>query len=69
MSMFRTLLVTIWAATICLATPTPMRVEGEKTDLLVKKGIELAESRGLEKRLSVGFSMEKTWNNEVLFGG
>ncbi|KAK9783547.1 hypothetical protein SCAR479_00106 [Seiridium cardinale] len=72
MGMFRTLVAVTWAAMACVASPVPMEVAvlgDANTDFLVKKGIELAQSRGLERRLSADFSMEKTWDNEVLFGG
>lgn len=68
----RSFLVVAWAATMCLAVPNPIGasvVQVGTADLMVKKGVELAQSRGLEKRLSADFSMEKTWNDEVLFGG
>ncbi|KAK9421148.1 hypothetical protein SUNI508_05996 [Seiridium unicorne] len=72
MGMLRTLVTVTWAAMACVASPVPMEVAvlgDTNTDPLVKKGIELAQSRGLERRLSADFSMEKTWDNEVLFGG
>jgi hypothetical protein len=36
---------------------------------IIRKGIELAQSRGLERRLTADFSMVKAWDNEILFGG
>ncbi|KAI0127617.1 hypothetical protein BJ170DRAFT_380871 [Xylariales sp. AK1849] len=66
------ILALTWAVVACLASPMPLEVSAlssQDTDLLVRKGIELAQSRELEKRLSADFSMEKTWDNEVLFGG
>jgi hypothetical protein len=62
-----------WATAACVASPMPAlelsRLSSPETDLLVRKGIELAQSRELEKRLEAEFSMEKSWDNEVLFGG
>ena len=54
-----------------MATPMPLEVmalTSPETDLLMRKGIKLAGTRDLEKRLSADFSMDKTWENEVLFG-
>ncbi|KAI0481691.1 hypothetical protein F4859DRAFT_475642 [Xylaria cf. heliscus] len=39
------------------------------TELLIHEGIKLARSQDLEKRASADFSLERSWNNEVLFGG
>jgi hypothetical protein len=44
-------------------------VGGPDTELLVREGIKLARSRDIEKRVEADFSLDRTWNNEVLFGG
>ncbi|ORY70069.1 uncharacterized protein BCR38DRAFT_405721 [Pseudomassariella vexata] len=61
-----------WVITACLASPMALDLSvlnAPDADLLVREGIALANSRDLEKRLSADFSMEKTWKDEVLFGG
>ncbi|KAI1816780.1 hypothetical protein GGS20DRAFT_593994 [Poronia punctata] len=59
-------------ATTCYASPTPSldltALNSPETELLVRQGIILARSQELEKRASADFSLEKSWNNEVLFG-
>ncbi|KAI0166576.1 hypothetical protein GGR57DRAFT_447181 [Xylariaceae sp. FL1272] len=60
------------AAVPALATPMPMielGLSAPETELLVQEGIKLAQTRDLDKRISADFSLERTWNNEVLFGG
>ncbi|KAI1169974.1 hypothetical protein F4777DRAFT_570988 [Nemania sp. FL0916] len=56
----------------CYATPTPMvelsPINSPETELLVYEGIKLARSQDVEKRVSADFSLERSWNNEVLFG-
>lgn len=68
-----TLLLLSLAAVGELATPMPiLELTGPsapETELLVREGIKLAQSRDLEKRLEADFSLDRTWNNEVLFGG
>lgn len=67
------LLPALMAASPCYAGPVPMLdlalVNSPETDLLVREGINLARSLDLAKRASADFSLEKSWNNEVLFGG
>ena len=63
-------LAVLTAALACLASPTPLEVTAlgpSQTDRLVQEGIELARSSGLEKRITADFSMDKAWNNTVLF--
>lgn len=72
MGLSRTLLAAAWAVATCLANPVPVELvvgDSSQADLLVRRGIELAQSRGLEKRLSADFSLANTWDNQVLFGG
>ncbi|KAI0429183.1 hypothetical protein F5Y09DRAFT_357081 [Xylaria sp. FL1042] len=67
------LLSTLIAVPLSHAGPTPILdlspVGSPETELLVREGIKLARSQDLEKRASADFSLERTWNNEVLFGG
>lgn len=42
------------------------------TELLVREGIKLSrdlDGRGLQKRVEAAFPLDRSWNNEVLFGG
>ncbi|KAI0105531.1 hypothetical protein GGR51DRAFT_192594 [Nemania sp. FL0031] len=69
------LLSSLMAAWPCYASPMPMPMVGfslensPETELLVREGINLARSLDVEKRASADFSLEKSWNNEVLFSG
>lgn len=63
-------LAVLAAALTCLASPAPLEATAlgsPQTDRLVQEGIELARSSGLEKRITADFSMDKAWNNTVLF--
>ncbi|KAK5631762.1 hypothetical protein RRF57_007476 [Xylaria bambusicola] len=55
------------------AGPTPIldlsAIGSPETELLVREGIKLARNQDIEKRASADFSLERSWNNEVLFGG
>ncbi|KAI0417321.1 hypothetical protein F5X98DRAFT_387371 [Xylaria grammica] len=64
----------LMAASSCHTSPTPIldlsAVGSLDTELLVREGIKLARSQeDVEKRVSADFSLERSWNNEVLFGG
>ncbi|KAF2969135.1 hypothetical protein GQX73_g4441 [Xylaria multiplex] len=65
--------ISLMAASSCHASPTPildlLAMSSPETELLVREGIKLARSQDIEKRISADFSLEKSWNNEVLFGG
>ncbi|KAI1128050.1 hypothetical protein F5Y10DRAFT_181847 [Nemania abortiva] len=67
------LLSSLMAASLCYASPTPILdlslVNSPETELLVREGINLARSLDIEKRASADFSLENSWNNEVLFSG
>lgn len=47
----------------------PLARRSPDTELLIHEGIKLARSQDVEKRASADFSLDKSWNNEVLFGG
>jgi hypothetical protein len=64
----------VWAAlgAVCRASPVvydvPLNDAGG--ELMVREAIaRTVRTPHLEKRLSADFSMEKSWNNEVLFSG
>ncbi|KAJ8105199.1 hypothetical protein ONZ43_g7521 [Nemania bipapillata] len=67
------LLSSLLAAWPCYASPMPVLdlslVNSPETELLVREGINLARSLDVQKRASADFSLEKSWNNQVLFGG
>ncbi|KAI0537343.1 hypothetical protein GGR58DRAFT_351897 [Xylaria digitata] len=67
------LFTSLTVALSCYASPTPIldlsAMGSPETELLVREGIKLARSQDIEKRISADFSLEKSWNNEVLFGG
>ncbi|KAI1281250.1 hypothetical protein F5Y07DRAFT_395735 [Xylaria sp. FL0933] len=73
MKLNKILLSTLIAAPLSHAGGTPILdlalVGSPETELLVREGIKLARSQDIEKRASADFSLERTWNNEVLFGG
>ncbi|KAI1326057.1 hypothetical protein F5Y16DRAFT_376286 [Xylariaceae sp. FL0255] len=56
-----------------IASPTPLRdltlAGSPETNLLVREGIRLSQSRDLEKRIEADFSLDRSWDNVVLFGG
>ncbi|KAI0402731.1 hypothetical protein F4802DRAFT_617441 [Xylaria palmicola] len=39
------------------------------TELLINEGIKFARSQDVDKRATADFSLERSWSNEVLFGG
>ena len=57
-------------ASVACGSPTPLALTlaRPQTDLAVRGAMDLAEHH-LEKRLSADFSLDKAWNNEVLFAG
>ncbi|TPX15560.1 uncharacterized protein E0L32_004258 [Thyridium curvatum] len=63
-----------WALS-CAASPAPLVMPispgpSSMTELEMREALELAtRTQHLEKRLSADFSMDKTWDNEVLFQG
>ncbi|KAI1861000.1 hypothetical protein JX265_009619, partial [Neoarthrinium moseri] len=67
------LVVVAWSVASSWASPLSSSDfalhSSSETDLMIRRGIELAHTRELEKRLSEEFSMDKTWDNETLFGG
>lgn len=58
-------------ASVATASPTPVDVSVGKpiNDLHFREALEVAHTPHLEKRLSADFSMDKTWDNDVLFSG
>ena len=56
------------AGSFCAASPTAMDVK-ILNELAVRDPMEITRSGHLEKRLSADFSLERQWNDEVLFGG
>ncbi|KAK0722988.1 hypothetical protein B0T26DRAFT_811572 [Lasiosphaeria miniovina] len=62
-----------WAGmllTLCSASPVEViAVKRPQHDLMFREALELAHRPRLDKRLEADFSMEKAWNNEVLFAG
>ncbi|KAI1353169.1 hypothetical protein F5Y01DRAFT_323609 [Xylaria sp. FL0043] len=73
MKLSNVILSTLIAAPLSHAGPTPILdlspVGSPETELLVREGIKLARRQDIEQRASADFSLERTWNNEVLFGG
>ncbi|KAI1312147.1 hypothetical protein F5Y03DRAFT_265553 [Xylaria venustula] len=73
MKLDRVLFCTLIVASSSHAGPTPILdlspVGSPDTELLVREGIKFARSQDIEKRASADFSLEKSWDNEVLFGG
>lgn len=73
MKIHTVLLSALVAASSSYAGPTPIvdlsPIGSPDTELLVREGIRLARSQDIEKRASADFSLERSWNNEVLFGG
>ncbi|KAH8160908.1 hypothetical protein CIB48_g7337 [Xylaria polymorpha] len=73
MQLKKTLLSSLLAASSCYASPARFfdlsPVGSPDTELLIHEGIKLARSQDVEKRASADFSLDKSWNNEVLFGG
>ncbi|KAI0914368.1 hypothetical protein F4823DRAFT_351484 [Ustulina deusta] len=73
MKLNKVLLSTLVAASSSHAGPTPVldlsSVGPPETELLVREGIKLARRQDVEKRASADFSLERSWDNEVLFGG
>ncbi|KAK7917966.1 hypothetical protein PG985_009840 [Apiospora marii] len=69
----RPLVAALVAAAGCLASPTPPLevsvLRSDQTDALVQKGVDLAHTSQLERRLKADFSMARSWNHEVLFNG
>ncbi|KAI1735558.1 hypothetical protein F4680DRAFT_469923 [Xylaria scruposa] len=67
------LLSSLWATASCYASPARILdlspVTSPDTDILIHEGIKLARSQDVEKRVSADFSLERSWNNEVLFSG
>ncbi|KAI0527880.1 hypothetical protein F5B22DRAFT_8836 [Xylaria bambusicola] len=67
------LLSALIAVSSSRAGPTPVldlsTIGSAETELLVREGINFARSQDIEKRASADFSLERSWNNEVLFGG
>ncbi|KAK8057895.1 hypothetical protein PG996_011832 [Apiospora saccharicola] len=66
-------LAALLVAAGCLASPiAPLEVSvlrSDQTDALVQKGVDLAHTSPLERRLKADFSMARSWNHEVLFSG
>ncbi len=65
-----------WAAlaAVCAASPTPLDVSSkparDEEQLAVREALaETIRSPHLEKRLSADFSMDRSWQDEVLFSG
>jgi hypothetical protein len=54
-------------AAACYASP--IDVASKDPELLVREGIKLARSQDIQKRIQADFPLDRTWNNEVLFGG
>lgn len=51
-------------------SPAPLDLTGydaPDVDLLVRKGIE--QVRGVERRMTTDFSIDKTWHDQTLFQG
>ncbi|KAI1429347.1 hypothetical protein F5Y12DRAFT_482182 [Xylaria sp. FL1777] len=73
MRLSKVLLSALAAASSSHAGPTPILDlspgGSHETELLVREGIKFARSQDVEKRASADFSLERSWNNEVLFGG
>jgi hypothetical protein len=65
------LLLAAASSAAALVTPAMIdpRVVRPLNELIVRDPMEIARSQYVEKRLSADFSLEKKWNNEVLFGG
>ncbi|KAJ3563889.1 hypothetical protein NPX13_g8043 [Xylaria arbuscula] len=67
------LLSALVAVSTSQAGPTPIldlsTIGSHDIELLVREGIKLARSQEVEKRASADFSLERSWDNEVLFGG
>ncbi|KAM7221395.1 hypothetical protein V8F06_003170 [Rhypophila decipiens] len=59
-------------SSLASASPTPVDLHVTKNpqhDLIFREALELAHQPHLEKRLEADFSLEKSWNNELLFAG
>ncbi|KAK4214526.1 hypothetical protein QBC37DRAFT_148326 [Rhypophila decipiens] len=59
-------------SSLASASPTPVDLHVTKNpqhDLIFVEALELAHQPHLEKRLEADFSLEKSWNNELLFAG
>lgn len=73
LSLQRSFAAALLVAAGCLASPTPPLevsvLRSDQTDALVQKGVNLAHTSQLERRLKADFSMAHTWNHEVLFHG
>lgn len=67
-SPFRALMALLMASSLSTAGPVAVDVK-VLNELSVRDPMEVARSGHLEKRLSADFSLERQWNNEVLFGG
>ena len=69
-SRFNPLTLAAVLASVVNGSPTPLdlTLARPQTDLAVRGAMDLAEHH-LEKRLSADFSLDKAWNNEVLFSG
>jgi len=73
MKLSKALTSLVLATTSCYASPMPGSLDltalnSPETELLVRRGIELAKTQDIGKRASADFSLDRSWNNEVLFG-
>jgi len=65
---FRALAMALVAGSLCAASPTAIDVR-VLNELAPRDPMEALRNGHLEKRLSADFSLDRQWNNEVLFGG